>query len=253
MKGELWQECETCGTEPVCSACFKCAKHCTCEADAKAISKYVNDKQAKLKELLDETVELKPIPAGIKFMVIGDKIDFSPWGGGVYEYYTPIRYEKPDNLAGMSGVEYYEYIGGEDSTTTRRYWVTPNSSTKVEKRKADGHAWLIAKAEKDAKDKAIAEQHWKEYEAGQAKKAAKKAEIEAKENAIKENIRALDLSTMTKPQMLEALSCLVKKGIVRQSYSKAKIIEAVSKYLSGKAETARDSRRERLDQEYPDY
>jgi hypothetical protein len=29
MKGQLWQECY-CGTEPVCSVCEKCRKHCTC-------------------------------------------------------------------------------------------------------------------------------------------------------------------------------------------------------------------------------
>jgi hypothetical protein len=29
MKGQLWQECY-CGNEPVCCACEKCDKHCTC-------------------------------------------------------------------------------------------------------------------------------------------------------------------------------------------------------------------------------
>uniref|UniRef100_A0A6M3IYH9 Uncharacterized protein n=1 Tax=viral metagenome TaxID=1070528 RepID=A0A6M3IYH9_9ZZZZ len=29
MKGQLWQECR-CGREPVCTACEKCEKHCTC-------------------------------------------------------------------------------------------------------------------------------------------------------------------------------------------------------------------------------
>jgi hypothetical protein len=30
MNGQLWQECTICGTEPVCSDCEKCKKHCTC-------------------------------------------------------------------------------------------------------------------------------------------------------------------------------------------------------------------------------
>lgn len=29
MNGQLWQEC-FCGTEPVCSSCEKCNRHCTC-------------------------------------------------------------------------------------------------------------------------------------------------------------------------------------------------------------------------------
>lgn len=29
MNGQLWQECY-CGTEPVCSVCEKCRKHCRC-------------------------------------------------------------------------------------------------------------------------------------------------------------------------------------------------------------------------------
>jgi hypothetical protein len=29
MQGQLWQEC-ACGTEPVCCACERCAKHCRC-------------------------------------------------------------------------------------------------------------------------------------------------------------------------------------------------------------------------------
>jgi len=29
MRGQLWQEC-FCGQEPVCCACERCEKHCTC-------------------------------------------------------------------------------------------------------------------------------------------------------------------------------------------------------------------------------
>ena len=28
-EGQLWEPCH-CGTEPVCSICFKCREHCTC-------------------------------------------------------------------------------------------------------------------------------------------------------------------------------------------------------------------------------
>lgn len=32
MKGQLWEECEKggCRTEPVCSGCFYCKRHCNC-------------------------------------------------------------------------------------------------------------------------------------------------------------------------------------------------------------------------------
>ena len=33
MKGELWQECEECGAQPVCSECFQCERHCTCSTE----------------------------------------------------------------------------------------------------------------------------------------------------------------------------------------------------------------------------
>lgn len=28
--GQLWQECDVCGTEPVCASCEYCARHCRC-------------------------------------------------------------------------------------------------------------------------------------------------------------------------------------------------------------------------------
>ena len=31
MNGQLWQECEICGTEPVCADCHYCETHCTCQ------------------------------------------------------------------------------------------------------------------------------------------------------------------------------------------------------------------------------
>ena len=30
MHGQLWQECERCGDEPVCIDCERCKKHCRC-------------------------------------------------------------------------------------------------------------------------------------------------------------------------------------------------------------------------------
>lgn len=37
MRGQLWQKCKRrgCSTEPVCAACFQCARHCTCPTEAK--------------------------------------------------------------------------------------------------------------------------------------------------------------------------------------------------------------------------
>jgi len=43
MKGELWQECEECGEEPVCVDCERCERHCTCaqdEADRKTMHEF---------------------------------------------------------------------------------------------------------------------------------------------------------------------------------------------------------------------
>ncbi len=31
MRGQLWQECELCPTEPVCVQCFLCSRHCACD------------------------------------------------------------------------------------------------------------------------------------------------------------------------------------------------------------------------------
>jgi len=31
MRGQLWQECSECGTEPVCVNCECCERHCGCE------------------------------------------------------------------------------------------------------------------------------------------------------------------------------------------------------------------------------
>lgn len=50
MNGQLWQECY-CGTEPVCSSCEKCAKHCKCgkrdnkqrNANRREINKFLKD------------------------------------------------------------------------------------------------------------------------------------------------------------------------------------------------------------------
>lgn len=42
MPGQLWQECY-CGTEPVCSDCENCDRHCSCEqakSDAKQIREF---------------------------------------------------------------------------------------------------------------------------------------------------------------------------------------------------------------------
>ena len=43
MRGQLWQECPICGTEPVCVDCMLCAKHCDCEQrenDARQVRKF---------------------------------------------------------------------------------------------------------------------------------------------------------------------------------------------------------------------
>lgn len=32
MKGQLWQECRRCDTEPVCAECEMCARHCCCDS-----------------------------------------------------------------------------------------------------------------------------------------------------------------------------------------------------------------------------
>ena len=29
-RGQIWEECPTCGTEPVCAACEYCSNHCRC-------------------------------------------------------------------------------------------------------------------------------------------------------------------------------------------------------------------------------
>lgn len=34
MRGQLWQECLDCETEPVCIDCERCERHCSCTQDA---------------------------------------------------------------------------------------------------------------------------------------------------------------------------------------------------------------------------
>lgn len=37
MNGQLWQECY-CGTEPVCSDCERCTRHCRCMQEGEQVT-----------------------------------------------------------------------------------------------------------------------------------------------------------------------------------------------------------------------
>jgi hypothetical protein len=232
MKGQLWQECETCGTEPACAACFKCGKHCHCDAEDKEIKKYGDEKQAKLNALLegmDELIHDVPrFPSDIKETTVGEKVDFSPFGGGVYQTYTPILYTSPSELAGQHGVKYWYYIGGDEPIVTTKYWIARHE--RVASCKAAADAWLAVKAKEAAAEEILRKERMARYE----KERASETERKNKEAEAKATVAAIipKLLTMTKDAILIALKDLWNRGIICQSWSKARIIETITKHVA---------------------
>ena len=235
MYGQLWQGCEAsgCDTEPVCAQCFKCARHCTCDAKAREIKAFHDRGTSDLDRMLAGMVEIVPVPAGIKVDQVGEKLDFSPFGGGVYKKFTPIIYIAPAELAGRYGVHYWYYIGGDDSTQTDKFWVAVQDEAFARKVAAD--TWLAAKAVKDVAEKARQQEQNALWEKEQVVKAAKKATADAAYADVKAKFEALvpRLDDMTKPAILAETGDLLNAHVIMQSWSKAKIIDAITKYVAG--------------------
>lgn len=236
MHGQLYQECEApgCNTEPVCAGCFKCERHCTCDAEAKEIKAFHDERERRLNTLLHGMVEIScpgAVGAGATIQV-GEKVDFSTFGGGVYKIYTPVLYTIPD-LAGQYGVHYWYYIGGDDAIVTDKFWVaTPDEAPA---RKAAADAWLAAKAVKDAAEKVRQQEQQARWEKERAAKEAAKAVKDAAAADLKAKYTALvpRLATMTKPAIIAEIGSLLNDKVVAPSWSKAKIIEAITKHVAG--------------------
>ena len=47
MKGQLWEPCPVCDTEPVCVNCGRCQRHCYCaqEAEDREVYREVNQRR----------------------------------------------------------------------------------------------------------------------------------------------------------------------------------------------------------------
>lgn len=52
MRGELWQECDVCGAEPVCSECMMCERHCSCDVKKGAGRDTLTAAQVKIAEYM---------------------------------------------------------------------------------------------------------------------------------------------------------------------------------------------------------